>query len=115
MFWAKTVIPAKHKITVINMRFIILLTIGIWGICRSGKESNVFFEQHCNDVNDPADSEDSARDYPDKPDNYFAAQYTVDALNNRITDNCKNKLDQPVKLVDCCSSHKTPKKIDMTF
>jgi hypothetical protein len=110
MFWAKTVIPAKHKITVINMRFIILLTIGIRGICRSGKKSNVFFEQHCNDVNDPADSEDSARDYPDKPDNYFAAQYAVDTLNNRITDNCKNKTGQPAKLVDYRSCHENPQK-----
>ena len=71
----------------------------------SGKEGNVFMYQHGEDINDPANSKDSAAYDPQNPDYKPATKNAVDPLNYRIEENGKDKVYKPAKIINYCSSH----------
>lgn len=59
------------------------------------KESNIFLKQHGENINDPADSEETVCKHPDKPYDHSAADYPVDTLKNRIKKNRADKTNYP--------------------
>jgi len=63
-------------------------------------------DYHSNNINEPAYPKESACKDPDKPNNHPASEYAVDTLKKRVKKECKNKFNQPVKLINCSSSHK---------
>jgi hypothetical protein len=52
-------------------------------------------DQHGNNINDPAYSENADGNDPKKPDNYPSPEYAVDTLNQRIKEKSENKDNKP--------------------
>ena len=67
-----------------------------------GKEGNSLIKNNSNNINEPANSEDTARYDPKKADYYVTAKNAVNSLNYRIKKDSKNNIWDPAKFVNVC-------------